>query len=210
MPEVPRWSICPCNGSAAQRILYSSRQSVDDPGDPTLPERVPARPQSGLAHGGQGELVYLQRYTLSTCTPARKHMSDNVLVAIPEEVSLALLDEGPAIAEEVIQPRGPVLDVALEVLKDGQTFVSLVVALPAVVALLKKLSAWRRSRPNDSQTIDIRVGGFTLTLDAAGDQAALSEAAELIMRHLTREPSSKQLDKERSGPADRGGRHRRQ
>jgi hypothetical protein len=137
-------------------------------------------------------------------------MSDNVLVAIPEEVSLALLDEGPAIAEEVIQPRGPVLDVALEVLKDGQTFVSLVVALPAVVALLKKLSAWRRSRPNDSQTIDIRVGGFTLTLDAAGDQAALSEAAELIMRHLTREPSSKQLDMERSGPADRGGRHRRQ
>jgi hypothetical protein len=134
-------------------------------------------------------------------------MSDNVLVALPEEVSLALLDEGPSIAEEVMQPRGPVLDVALEVLNDSETFVSLVAGLPAVIVLLKKLTAWRRSRPNGSQTIDIRVGdGFTLTLDAGGDEAAINDAAELIVRHLARRPSAQS----RGGrsDADRAGRHR--
>jgi hypothetical protein len=134
-------------------------------------------------------------------------VSDNILVALPEQVSLELLDEGPSIAEEVLQPRGPVLDVALEVITGTSTFISLVVGLTQIGSLLRKLISWRRSSPSGDQTIDIRLrDGFTLSLDPGSDEVAIAEAATLILQHLSKAAPTDAGDR-RSGTKPTG-RHR--
>lgn len=119
-------------------------------------------------------------------------MSDNILVALPEQVSLELLGEGPTTAEAVLQPRGPVLDVVLDVVTDTSKFVSLVVGLSQMVTLVRKLVKWRRSSSDPDRAINISLrDGLTVQLQPDSDEAAIAEVAELLLQHVSRASQTK-------------------
>lgn len=115
-------------------------------------------------------------------------MSTNILVALPEEVCVELLDEGPGTAEAVLQPRGPVLDVVLQVIQDASAFVSLVGGSAQVAMLLRKLVRWRSDKGGG--TIDIKLrDGFELHLDPKTlNEQEIAKVTELILQHLPARP----------------------
>jgi len=112
-------------------------------------------------------------------------MSTNILVSLPEEVCVELLDEGSDTAEAVLQPRGPVLDVVLQVINDASAFVSLVGGSAQVAMLLRKLVKWRSDK-GGGDTIDIKLrDGFELHLDPKSlNEQEIAKVTELIMQHL--------------------------